>query len=258
MVVTSQEHPQKLRTAWPPWFPPVHVHARWDEEGYAGQILPEHPSYWPAKTRRNAPAAIKVCDDLAREEVLESLFDLCHSESKDPPIVVAPAAALHDTQNALAIGYARWLASEMRWDVEKNVYQAKTVSRDFVTNGWFRLIHQPEFYGTVQAGRRYVIADDVCTMGGTIAGLRGFIESQGGHVIAATALASRYGMPVPIALAQPTLLGLTTVFAGRLNDLCQRELGYGLLCLTDPEGRFLLRCSSFDEVRAGIDGARQC
>ncbi len=189
-----------LRVPWSTGFPPIHVHARWEESGYVGAILPDNPKYWPAKTKRDARAALAVCEEVAREAVLEALFDVCYSGPDDPsPIVVAPAAAPYETQNALAVTYARWLAHEMGWEVERNIYQAKTVSRDFVTDGWFRLVCQPAFYGEVRAGRRYVIADDVCTTGGTIASLRGFIEVNGGCEIAATALASKFGHPVPIS-----------------------------------------------------------
>ena len=75
-----------MRTLWLPNFPPVHVHSRWDPEGYAGHVLPEHPSYWPAKTRRDTKAAAKLCDDIVREAVLETLFDICHAGDGRPPV----------------------------------------------------------------------------------------------------------------------------------------------------------------------------
>jgi hypothetical protein len=224
-VAKDEDIPKVYRVPWPPGFPPVHAHARWEVEGYVGAILPDHPQYWPAKKRRIAQAALKVCEDVIREAVLESLFDLCFQEpGEPPPIVVAPAAAPYESQNALATAYGAWLANEMGWQFDRAILNAKTVSRDFSTDGWFRLVCQPAFYGTVQSGRRYVIADDVCTTGGTIASLRGFIEVNGGRVVAATALASKFGEPVPISLEPSTRSSLTFAFAGGLDAICQEEL----------------------------------
>lgn len=236
-------------------FPPVYVHAAW--EAPADSVLPDHPGYWPAKTKRNGRAALRVCQDLGREDVLELIHDACYSAGDaQAPLVVAPAVTLHETQNVLAIGHAKWLAHEMGWEVDSGIFQAKTVRRDFNTDGWFRLVCQPEFYGTVHEGRRYVIADDVCTMGGTMATLRAFIQSKGGDVICMTCLASRDGTHVPISLAERTLSGLIMAHGGELAAICGAELGYEVGCLTESEGRFLLRCPSLNALRAGIDGAR--
>lgn len=243
-----------MRTPWPADFPPVFAHTAW--EGAASNLA-DHPEYWPAKKKRSAASALRVCEDIGREEVLELIYDACHAGAMEPPpIVVAPALMPHESQNVLAIGHAKWLAHEMGWEVSQNIYQLKTLSRDFVTDGWFRLVHQPEFYGTVENGRRYVICDDVCTMGGTIASLRGFIESQGGRVICATVLASRDGSHARISLAAQTLSRLTIALGGELAANCRMELGHEVFCLTEPEGGFLLRCPSIDALRAGIHGAR--
>jgi hypothetical protein len=245
-----------MRSPWPHHFPPVLAHSAW--ESVAGEsALPDHPSYWPAKKRRDARAALSVCRDLVREEVLEHLYDECmDTDDGLPPIVAVPATTPNESQNYLAIGYGQWLAHEMGWPVDKEIFQAKTVSRDFTTDGWFRFVHQPEFYGKVYPGRRYVLADDVCTMGGTLATLQGFIESKGGTVIAMSVLATRDGCHAPISLAESTFQGLTAACGGGLDAVCRAEIGYGLACLTDQEGRFLLRCPTLNAVRKGIDGTR--
>jgi hypothetical protein len=94
-------------------------------------------------------------------------------------------------------------------------------------------------------------------MGGTLASLRGFIEGKGGRVIGMTTLASFGGACVPIALAESTLSGLNAALDGQLPELCRVEVGHDVSCLTEPEGNFLLgRCTSYDQFRAGIDGAR--
>lgn len=245
-----------VRQPWRQDFPKVFVHCAW--EGGHPQCLPDHPMYWPAKKARNANAALRVCDEIAQEPVLEALHDTCldHSQEADP-IVVAPSLTPHEARNALSIGYGRWLAKEMGWEVARDIFQVRTVNRDFVVDGWFRFANQPEYDGTVEAGRNYVIADDVCTMGGTLASLRGFIEAKGARVICMTTLASRDGSRVKISLAQPTISRLSTGYDGELDDLLCREMGYGLGCLTDPEGRFLLQFPTLERIREGIHGARQ-
>ena len=244
-----------VRAPWPPNFPPVYVHTAWEAPDAAGSALPDHSSYWPAKKRRDFQAALKVCHDLVREDALNLVFDACQGNPPSP-IVAVPALSLFETQNALAIGYGKWLANEMGWEVSETTFQGKVVNRDFTTDGWFRLVQQPEFYGEIEPGRRYILADDVCTMGGTLASLRGFIYSKGGEVTCTTALASKNGSHVPISLAEDTLARLTDAHGGELAAICQMELGYEVACLTEAEGQFLLRCPSIDALRAGIDGAR--
>lgn len=241
-----------LRVPWANGFPPVFVHTEWDG---TKSCLSTHRDYSRAKRRRDAKAAFRVCDELAHEATLEKIYEVCHSQADAPPLVVAPALSPAETQNALAIGYGRWLAYEMHWDFSERIHQSRKVSRDY-KNGWSRLLNEPEYYGAVEAGRRYVIADDVCTMGGTLASLRGFIECQGGHVICMTTLASGSGNDVEVSLAPPTLLKLGGAFDGQIDDILRAEVGHGASCLTEPEGQFILRCPSVDRFREGIAGAR--
>lgn len=243
-----------MRAPWPNGFPPVMIHGPWQGDGFAG--LADDTEYFPAKKKRDINAAARVCARFIREDVCEQIFDTCVDNSERPPLVIAPAMNILESQNVLAIGYAQRLACEMGWEVAKHVFQGVSVKRDFVTDNWFRIAHQPEFYGDVEHGRRYVIADDVCTMGGTIASLRGFIESKGGNVICATTLAGRAGGIMEIAISSQTLYGLQTRDDGRFAEVVMQELGYGLECLTEPEGRFLLRCASPERFREGVHGAR--
>jgi hypothetical protein len=239
-----------MRVPWQADFPKVVVNAAW--EG-SEQNLPDHPAYWPAKKKRNVKAAFKLCDDVVTEENLDFLYDLAY---RLEPVVVAPALTLHETQNALARSYAVWLSGKMKWHLDEKIYQSKTINRDFNNNGWFRIVNEPEFYGEVQKDRPYLIADDVCAMGGTLASLRGYIETNGGKVLGMTVLASGSGENVQISLVGDTFTRLSSKWGGELGEACCKELGHGLESITEPEGRFLLRCPSYEHFRAGIDGAR--
>lgn len=241
-----------MRTRWENGFPPVLIHGPW--QGVGG--LADHVSYWPAKKRRDIDAAARVCAEYTKEEILDRIYVTCEAPEERPPLVVAPAMNILESQNVLAIGYAHFLAHEMGWEVARYLYQGVSVKRDFVTDGWFRLVHQAEFYGDVQPGRRYVIADDVCTMGGTLASLKGFIERKGGVVICMSTLAGATGLAMEIAISDQTIYGLQTRESGEFAAAVEEELGYGIECLTEPEGGFLLRCASPERFREGVNGAR--
>lgn len=241
-----------MRVPWPADFPKVLVNAAW--EG-GDSNLPDNAAYWPAKKKRDVRAAIALCDSIVTESNLEALYDLTFGLE---PIVVAPALTLHETQNALARTFAGWLGAKMNWKIDRNIYQSKTINRDFNTNGWFRIVNEPTFYGAVEAGRPYILADDVCAMGGTLASLRGYIETAGGKVLAMTVLASGSGKNVQISLVGDTFARLNIAWNGQLRETCPKEVGHELESVTEPEGQFLLRCPSYDQLRAGIDGARDC
>ena len=121
---------------------------------------------------------------------------------------------------------------------------------------WYRVVNQPSFYGEVPPGRDFIVVDDVFTMGGTLAGIRGFIENQGSSVICMSSLAHRSGSHVRIALDNPILHALNSGFGDPLNQLLREELGYEANCLTLPEAERLLGCTSLDAVRASLHGAR--
>lgn len=103
-----------------------------------------------------------------------------------------------------------------------------------------RIVTPAEFAGTVEAGADYVLVDDHVGLGGTLANLRGYVEANGGHVIAMTALTeSRDGRR--ISLRPDTLAMLRERHGQPLENLWQDQFGYGLACLTEAEGQNLCR-----------------
>lgn len=231
---------------------PLFTYRPW---GTKGDGLGDDPRYFDAKKRRDPNAAYGLCQDLCLDHpALDALADHCLSP-EGPPIIVAPRGSIHESKNALALGYALWLADDLGWPASIEIGQTVSVNRDFVTDNWFRLVHQPEFYGNVSEGRTYVLADDVLHMGGTLASLRGFILSKGGRVICATALAhGSYGQQ--FALAEATRVRVESALGGDLAAIIREELGYEVAGLSEPEAQFLLTCPSADSIRNGISGAR--
>ena len=72
----------------------------------------------------------------------------------------------------------------LSWPHDLGVTQINVVAHTGA-DGFSRLARQAEFAGVVQVGCEYVLVDDFVGMGGTLANLKGYIESNGGRVLAA-------------------------------------------------------------------------
>ncbi|WP_133122825.1 hypothetical protein [Zhengella mangrovi] len=243
------------RMPWPEDFPDVFVNGIWrspDGSDYSG--LWDHPLYQAAKGERDVDSAMRIIDDLAKEEVVDSLRGLAIRCGKTP-IVIAPSADIAETNNALAISYANWIGHELDWPVEERVFQDKTVSRDR-QGGWFRLAHRASFYGQIDSATPYVIVDDVITMGGTMADLRSFIHRKGGSVIGMSAIASREGTDKQIRLGNDTLARLEEHYGSDFSSNCCELFGFPHECFTRDEGLRLLACKGYDSLRENILRAR--
>ena len=121
-------------------------------------------------------------------------------------------------------------------------------------NGFWRQARQAEFEGLVTPGLDYVLVDDFVGMGGTLANLKGYIESNGAHVLAAVSLT---GKPHSAKLA-PT--------PERLNELREKhgtdfenwwigQFAHGFDALTESEARYLARTETADTIRDRIAAA---
>jgi hypothetical protein len=213
-----------------------------------------HWCYNLAKNYGDEKRALLLCDKLHDEEALGRIYDATFG-IEPLPIVVAPARPLGATNNALGRTFARYVAQELGFDVENSIHQTNAVKRDSIRSPFFRLSQSPTFGGSVVVGANYVLADDVFTLGGTLACLRGYIENSGGRVVGMTALAEREGKDVQISLANDTLDRLSTAHHGALAALLQQRAGFALDCLTEPEGRYLLEQPTLDGIRTGFDRA---
>lgn len=98
--------------------------------------------------------------------------------------------------------------------------------------------------------------DDFVGQGGTLANLKGYIESKGGRVLGAITLT---GQPYSARLTPDRQLieALRTKHGKILEDWWQERFGYGFDCLTHSEARYLERGADVDAVRARVLEARQ-
>ena len=124
------------------------------------------------------------------------------------------------------------------------------------TGSDYRLAFNPTFIGNVKEGQSYLIVDDILTMGGTIASLRGYIENRGGHVVGASVMTAHEGA-LDLAV-KPKLLSAIDEKHGRsMNQYWQETFGYGIDELTQGEAGHLRSAASVDAIRKRITTARR-
>ena len=167
--------------------------------------------------------------------------------SKDSPTIVPVLAIEALGNNRIPAVFAEIIGTIMNLEVNSDIVQ--TVKANHTNAGAYeRIVRQPRFDGDVQAGRKYIIVDDTVAMGGTLAALKGFIESKGGHVIRAVTLT---GLTVPEFDIVPNKKMLDSVLNKHpeLPKWWQNEFGFPVEYLTQGELGHLRTPSSLGEIR---------
>lgn len=253
--VIDIEKPSAIRIAWDEAKDyPVIVHRDWTAkrtrsrnatERRRSETLKHHPLYWDAKKRGDYIAAQEVVDDLISND---ALFRIADRIGDAAPLIVSPSLTKDDPTNVIPTSFAHSLAYELDVQVCRDIYQRDKAHRTG-RGGFYRLAFSPEFYGQVVEGQDYIIVDDVATMGGTLAALRSFIESNGGNVICMSVLAdsnmkSRTGQASICKdfnlNATPDDIKMVEHKHGKkLDQFFRRHNGYGLDSLTAREIDFV-------------------
>jgi predicted amidophosphoribosyltransferase len=103
-----------------------------------------------------------------------------------PSAIVVPVHAEESTgRNQIPTKFADYFGYVTGLEVDTGIVQSRKVGRTG-KGAWHRLAFRPAFSGPVQAGREYIVVDDIVTGGVSLSELRQFIESQGGRVVAMT------------------------------------------------------------------------
>jgi hypothetical protein len=227
-----------------PWndFPDVLIHAN-------ESAVKHHAAYAAAKSGDGVSAALLV-NALMSSEQNEKLRILVGAAN---PTLVSAHAYEREGVNAIPEIFADAIGLALGWEVESAVVQTNVVSHTGA-DGFTRLARQAEFAGEIQAGKRYVIVDDFVGMGGTLANLKGYIESQGGIVIAAVSLT---GKPYSAKLtpSPEQLLELREKHGTELEQWWQARFAHGWSALTHSEARYLARTQTAGLVRDRIAAA---
>lgn len=229
-----------------PWgnFPDVLIHA-------SESAVKQHRAYKAAKAGDDDAASDLIFDTFN----LDKALDLKKLVGDRAPTLVSAHAFEREGVNAIPEVFADQLGKVLGWPVDTSVVQVNVVAHTGA-NGFWRLAMQAEFEGTVVPGRDYVLVDDFVGMGGTLANLKGHIESNGGKVLAAVSLT---GKPYSskLALSPERLQELRGKHGAELENWWIAHFAHGFDALTESEARYLARTETADTIRDRIAEAEQ-
>ena len=230
------------RTSWGN-FPDVLIHA-------SESAVKQHPAYKAAKSGDDGAATDLVLDTFNPEKAM----DLSRIAGDRIPTLVSAHAFEREGVNAIPEVFADQLGKVLQWPVDTGIVQVNVVSHTGA-DGFWRLARQADFDGPVSEGRDYVLIDDFVGMGGTLANLKGYIESNGGHVVAAVSLT---GKPhsAKLALTPERLHELRDKHGKELENWWLERFAHGFDALTESEARYLARTKTADIVRDRIAAAK--
>lgn len=241
-----------LRLPWRATDPShVLVHAKWRElqgtfQRSIREAAPHVELYERAKHRFDMPAAVELVEKHVKNQSVDDLVDNLILTGKPARIVypnpefdAGSEVNVNDSPtNAIPAAFAAYLAVQLGCDVDDKICQISRPGRTKLSIVQ-RFVWQPAFDGDVSPDVAYILADDVCSKGGTLAALRNHIVGKGGTVIAVTSLASRDGCHVPFPIASTTEAVLKQSYGSDLDDLFMKEVGHATKCLTELEGQGL-------------------
>ena len=212
--------------------------------------LTNEPEYEAAK-KGDAEAALALVDRLISDETVAQLKTLIGDEKpRIVPVLAVEAAG----NNKIPAMMAVVLADRLGLEVETDIVQREKVARTGAGSD-HRLAFNPTFEGNVTAGRKYIVVDDTLTMGGTIASLRGYIENNGGKVMAASVMTAHEGA-LDLAVKPKMLAGINEKHGPAMDAFWKESFGYGIDRLTQGEAGHLRAAPSVDAIRDRIAAAR--
>ena len=225
-------------------FPDVLIHA-------SESAVKQHWAYPQAKSG-DGLSAIALVNDTMSEAHNQRLADLLRGHA---PILVSAHAYERDGVNAIPEAFAVEISKATGWPHDIAVAQVNVVAHTGA-DGFSRLARQAEFSGAIQNGYEYVLVDDFVGMGGTLANLKGYIEANGGKVLAAVSLT---GKPHSAKLA-PTrerLLELRNKHGTELENWWIARFAHPFDALTESEARYLARTEAAHTIRSRITDSQQ-
>ncbi|WP_197732775.1 conjugal transfer protein TraN [Paraburkholderia pallida] len=214
------------------------------------QILKAHHRYKEAKSG-DSDAAIALVYDLA-VPLFNAFVDKI--ESGEIPlnhVLVAPHAREASGDNAIPQVLAA-LLSIGGGRLDEEIVQTTKVYHTGA-DPMERLNARASFHGKIERGMRYVLVDDVTTLGGTLCDLSDFIQRGGGNPVAAVVLvnASRSGR------LYPNPKTIVTLEARGLGNEIRETFNIEPRALSADEAHYLVGFRSIEEIRGRSAKAQQ-
>lgn len=224
-------------------FPDVHIFA---------DIAPvkSHPQYSNAKAG-DAVAADALIEDVLAPGMIEGLRSVT---DRSRPFLLAIHALEDVGMNAIPRALARRLSKGLDLAVADGIIQINRVLHTGA-DGYHRLSFPPVFDGKVEHGE-YFLVDDFIGQGGTLANLRGYVETNGGRVLGGVVLCGKT-YSARLRLTEGTLQLLRQKHGPELEEWWIATFGYGFERLTESEARYLERARDSDTIRARLAAARR-
>lgn len=245
---------QHKREPWTAGPENVFVHCRWDQlkgtyKASAKEAARGTEKYERAKLHFDEQAAAELVDSAIRPAAVDAIIDALLIVNK-PAVIVVPHPEFNaldpsgkdalSITNAIPFAFAAYLAQELGGSIDTEIIEVARPGRTRLGN-FPRFLWQPCFDGAVRQDCAYIIADDNCTLGGTIAALRSHIVRSGGTVAAVTSLSTNHGLDFRLPIAPSTVDVLLSVYSEEISALWIEEIGHDVPCLTEPEGVFLAK-----------------
>lgn len=220
--------PASIRVPWPPASPDVVVHTD-------VRTRDTHPNYLAAKSG-DPDAAFELAIDLIADDATAGLREILPgNHTLLLPVIADETMGF----NAIPDAMAQVLSRDLGLPVANDIVQTNKVGHTRAPT-FQRIVTPAMFAGEIIAGASYILVDDHVGVGGTLASLRGYVQSQDATVIAMTALTeSRDGRR--ISLRPDTLAMLEARHGEALDRFWRRQFGYGVDCLTEVEAQNLCR-----------------
>lgn len=229
----------ETRTPWED-FPPIFIFTPL-------KTASNHKLYEGAKKQADLEAGYFLAKDVIPDEKLEELRSLIGSRK---PYIVPVHAIEQMGTNSLPAAVAAYVAHHLGLEIWGDVVQANRPQRTDKP-AYYRLVNFPFFDGYVEKGSEYIILDDTLAMGGTLASLRGYIESKGGKVILGVALTGHEGA-ANIRITEKMLSQILAKHGEELDEWWKAKVGFGLDKLTQGEAGHLRKAPSLEEIRSRI------
>ncbi len=230
-------HQHLRRTDWGD-FPDVVIHA---EES----PVKKHPRYAAAKA-----GDVSAAKDLVLETITIGAIDRISAIiGAGQPHLLAIHALETDGANAIPGVLAQVLSKLLGLPLANGIIQINRVSHTGA-GGYHRLASPALFDGPVSEPE-YFLVDDFIGQGGTLANLKGFVESRGARVLGATVLTGK-AYSAKLRLMEETLQALRSKHGNEFEQWWIAAFGYGFEKLTESEARYLLRADNAHAISARI------